>query len=226
MAGERTLPGMGLTAYWDLGSDGWKPGMDANFLKLSTLANISVKSRTDALPGTPAAGDIYIVPEADATNGDKIAVWDSAAWTYYAPAVGWVAYAQDEAATFVYTDDGWLKIIIQVPFQIGLFCVEAPEDDEVILGWCFAHAAVFAGNMAGSIGAVETNPTVNFCALVKKNGTNVGLINIGTNGVVSFTTTGGAAVSFAAGDVLKVVAPASADTTIAGITVTLVGTRG
>ena len=35
MAGERTLPNMGLTAFWDLGDNTYKAGMDKNLLVLS-----------------------------------------------------------------------------------------------------------------------------------------------------------------------------------------------
>ena len=49
---ERTLPGLGLTGFWDLGANNWKGGMDLNLRKLSLLVQLSVLSMTTALPST------------------------------------------------------------------------------------------------------------------------------------------------------------------------------
>ena len=38
---ERTLPGLGLTGFWDLGANNWKGGMDLNLRKLSLLVQLS-----------------------------------------------------------------------------------------------------------------------------------------------------------------------------------------
>jgi hypothetical protein len=54
---SRTLPGLGLTGFWDLGSDGWKPDMDANLRMLSALVQAKATSRTTELPEEPSNGD-------------------------------------------------------------------------------------------------------------------------------------------------------------------------
>lgn len=107
----RTLPGLGLTGYWDLGADGWKDAMDTNLRVLSVVAGGLVKSRVTALPGSPVAGDIYIVP-ADATaNANQIAVWDgesgSEDWVYLAPAAGMIFWLADEAASVRWEGSSW-----------------------------------------------------------------------------------------------------------------------
>ena len=91
---ERTLPGLGLTGFWDLGANNWKGGMDLNLRKLSLLVQLSVLSMTTALPSTGLAdGMIYIIP----SGGDakKIAIRDNGAWVNYDPTEGMVAWVKD-----------------------------------------------------------------------------------------------------------------------------------
>lgn len=96
MAGERTLPGIGLTGFWNLGDSSWKPGMDANLRALSALVQLSVLSRQTAIPDSPADGSIYIVPANAATNANRIAIRDNGATTFVTPAEGWLGYVKDE----------------------------------------------------------------------------------------------------------------------------------
>lgn len=110
MAGERTLPGLGLTGFWDLGS-AYKPGMDENLRLVSALLDGRVKSRTTVLPGTPTLGDIYIVRSDDGTNPNKLAIWDGAsgseAWVYVTPHEGWMFYVLDEDTNYQFDGAAW-----------------------------------------------------------------------------------------------------------------------
>ena len=101
MTGERTLPGLGLTGFWDPGSDGWDTGMDANLRTLSAVVQLSAISATTSLPAG-SDGDVYIVPSGDA-NGNDVAVKDDGAWVYQTPVEGWRAWVQD-TAQFLYWD--------------------------------------------------------------------------------------------------------------------------
>lgn len=113
MAGERTLPGLGLTGFWDLGS-GYKGQMDTNLRLLSALVQLSVKDRDAALPGSPSTGDIYIVESTDSTHPNEIAIWDgepgSEAWVYVSPGEGWIAYVEDEALHYLYDGSAWVTL--------------------------------------------------------------------------------------------------------------------
>lgn len=101
MAGERTLPGLGLTGYWTPGTGGWDTGMDVNMRALSAIVQLSVISATTSLPAG-SDGDIYIVPTGD-TNGDDVAIKDNGSWVYLTPNEGWRAWVQDDTE-FVYWD--------------------------------------------------------------------------------------------------------------------------
>lgn len=91
MAGERALPGLGLRAYWNTGSNNWELQHDPDTRMLSALCQCAVLSRVTNLPGAPADGDMYIVPVGQ-PNATKIAVRDNGAWVYYTPLEGWWVY--------------------------------------------------------------------------------------------------------------------------------------
>lgn len=119
MAGERTLPGLGLTGYWDLGS-GWKPGMDTNLRTVSVVTQMIVKSRVAALPGSPTNGDIHILTATADVN--KIAARDNGAWVLLSPREGWIAYDEDTSTFIKFTGTEWdnlLSAASELPSMAG-----------------------------------------------------------------------------------------------------------
>ncbi|UQZ33664.1 hypothetical protein C2I18_08990 [Paenibacillus sp. PK3_47] len=64
-------------------------------------------------PAAPAEGDRYIIPSAAtgvwAGKGSQIAEYQSAAWAYYAPAVGWTAYVDDEQKIYSWNGSAWVR---------------------------------------------------------------------------------------------------------------------
>lgn len=109
MTGERTLPGLGLTGYWDEGSP-YKDDMDVNLRLLSAVVQANALSVTTTPPGTGTAGDVYIVPSDDLTNPNKVAIWDGASgsedWVYLDPDEGWFFYVEDESTHYRFTTSG------------------------------------------------------------------------------------------------------------------------
>lgn len=109
-----TEPRGGLLHTWTPGENGWDVGMNANLLKLSRVAlggGVADRDLT-APPGSPTAGDAYIVgPSATGdwdTEDDSIAVYDGTDWVFYAPANGMGIYILDEDVWAVYkTGSGW-----------------------------------------------------------------------------------------------------------------------
>jgi hypothetical protein len=90
------------------------------------------------------------------------------------------------------------------------------------------HAENYAANFAGSGGSVNaaTEATGSTTFTVFKNGSSVGtIVWAAAAATPTFTTAGGAAVSFAIGDIQTITGPATPDTTLANWAVTLVSTR-
>jgi hypothetical protein len=120
MAGERTLPGQGLTGYWTPGSDGWETGMDANIRKVSVLLHNKALSRTTALPGSPTDGDIHLVPAADVTNPNKIAARDNGAWVYFTPTTGTVVWSVEDDEFMYFDGSGWEPLADTLPVTVQM----------------------------------------------------------------------------------------------------------
>lgn len=110
----RTLPGLGLEAFWALGSSAWKPGMDTNMLLLSAVVGQRAASITTTPPGSPTTALIYIVPSSDPTNPNALAIWDGEAgakmWNYFTPQTGWNFYIEDQDVDYQFDGTSWLTV--------------------------------------------------------------------------------------------------------------------
>ncbi|PQO22063.1 hypothetical protein C2I36_15065 [Rhodobacteraceae bacterium WD3A24] len=109
---ERTMPGLGLRAFYDPGQGDWGTTVSEDLRKLSALVQLSAKSRTTTLPASGTAGDIYIVPSGAASNANDIALWDgpsgSEAWVYITPAEGWEAWVEETGERVRFDGSGWV----------------------------------------------------------------------------------------------------------------------
>jgi hypothetical protein len=93
-----TLPNIGVSYGWNVGEDGWKPGMDTNLVMLDSLLHLAVISIANTPPGSPTNGDRYIVGTSPtgawAGQANRVAVWVGAesAWRFFQPKLGWRAW--------------------------------------------------------------------------------------------------------------------------------------
>jgi hypothetical protein len=110
-------------------------------------------------------------------------------------------------------------------YDVVVSFLAKPDAAGVISLVTYPRLVTFAANFAGSVGTVRANPTATATYTVKKNGTAIGTIVVSTAGVVTFTTSGGAAQAFAAGDRMTVEAPSPQDGTLADAAFTLAGTK-
>ena len=93
------------------------------------------------------------------------------------------------------------------------------------IGFHAVRAHNFAANFASSQGVAKVASTGTAVITVYKNGTSIGTITYTSSATPAFATSGGSAESLAAGDLLEFVAPSSPDATLAGVRITLFGTR-
>lgn len=134
---SRTLPGIGLTGFWDLHAGGWKPDMDSNLLNLSVLVQPIAKSSTTALPGSPTDGDVYIVPSSAGSNPNKIAIRDNGAWAYITPKTGWEVYVIDTSSRLRWSGTAWISATVGgggANNLIGMVSARLPADFTVTSG--------------------------------------------------------------------------------------------
>jgi hypothetical protein len=108
---ERTLPGLGLRAFYAPGQRDWGTTVSEDLRRLSALVQPRALSRTTALPAVGNAGDIYLVPTGAAAQANALALWDGAAgaeaWVYLPPQLGWIVYIADEDREVRFTATGW-----------------------------------------------------------------------------------------------------------------------
>lgn len=85
-----------------------------SMLVLDAVVQLAVIDKDlTAPPGSPSAGDRYIVG-ASATGDwagqdDSIAAYQNSAWEFYTPQDGWVAYVKDESLDYRYNGTSWVQ---------------------------------------------------------------------------------------------------------------------
>jgi hypothetical protein len=226
LAGERSLPGLGLKAFWNLGSNGFKPDLDSGIRILSALVQLTVISRVTALPGAPSDGEIYIVPSGAALNPNEIAIRDNGEWVYVVPKEGFVATVADENLLIWYSGTAWssLPTGMSQPYDIGGSFVGAPTDGLIFIRYPMPRAVQFPAGITNSQGKSGVAASASSVFSLRKNGVQFGTMTFSA-GTTSATFAASSATSFAVGDVLTIMAPSPADATLADIGFSLAGVR-
>ena len=136
--------------------------------------------------------------------------------------------APDRAADFVVTYDtsagGHKKVKPQnlIPYDILCGIVGKPSNGEVVLLFVAPRAFRIPANAAGSYLKAGTAATGSSVFSIQKNGAQFLTATVAGSGTTA--TFSSSQTDFAAGDVLKIVAPATADATLADIAITLAAT--
>lgn len=223
----RTLPGLGLSGFWDLGEDDWNTGMDVNLRLLSALVQGKAISMTTSLPGSPSDGDIYIVPSAD-TNGNDIAIRDDGSWVYLVPVEGDMIYVTDEGSLYQFDGLAWQEFTGggggggATKVELSFYAEAALSDSEVIYGYVATQSFDFPAGLTGSYVKAGTAATASTVLSIKQNGTEIGTATFAAAGTTA-TLAMASLTSISPGDIITVVGPATHDTTLAGVYGSLLG---
>lgn len=202
--------------------------LDAMLTALFAGGRVTVKDKDLATPPVgPADLDTYIV----ATSGTgawsgkdgQITVYDDGetGWKFVVPIEGTVAYVQDEDTEYQYSGSAWA---LSRPYIVAGFYAGVLEDSALCLRHTFVMAANFPAGLTGSYSKAGTAATAETIFDIKKNGSSVGSITFAISGSTG-TLAMASATSFAAGDVLTIVGPSTADATLADVDFSLKGSR-
>lgn len=232
-----------------------KAYVDANIGGLTDAMVLKGVIDCSANPNYPAAnaGDVYKVSVAGkigGASGPNVEVGDSlycitdgsSAGTHAAVGANWVIFQAnidiDTDGTLAANSDAKVasqkavKTYIDAhtggaqPFDVLAFYPGIPTASAKVCRVPIARAVTFAANFAGSYFTASANATGTTVFDVQKNGSSIGSVSIAAGGTTAtFTTTGGTSKSFAAGDVLALIAPGTPDATLADVGFTLAGTR-
>lgn len=115
MPNERILPGLNLTGFWEIGSDDWKPGMDANLLSLSANVQPVIIDQRVTLPSILSSqnGDRFITPQG-------YSVFENGAWNTFTPDQGWIVYDKALQYHVVYQNTAWVRLFtLSEPGEAG-----------------------------------------------------------------------------------------------------------
>lgn len=166
-------------------------------LGTSTAVNFTIESG----PTFPASGNTR--GELFYQTGVGLHVYDGA---------DWVAVAGGEATPAVHI--------------INAFYPGVPTASAKVLYVPITEAISFPANFSGSYFKASANATGSTAFDVQKNGSSIGTVTIGAGGTTAtFATSGGAAQALAAGDLLTITAPGTADATLADPSFALRATR-
>lgn len=113
-----------------------------------------------------------------------------------------------------------------VDYDVSTYIADKRPGGAVAFRHTFTKAVDFAANFALSESDAVVAATASAVFLIKKNGTQVGTLTFAASGATgTFATTGGATVSFVAGDILEITAPSPQDAALLGVSITLAGVR-
>jgi hypothetical protein len=110
------------------------------------------------------------------------------------------------------------------PFDVTAFYPGVPGASAIVTRVPVARAVTFPAGLTGSIAKSRVAAAAQKVFDVQKNGTSVGSITFAA-AATSATFTAASAITLAAGDVLAIIAPATADTTLADVGIVLAGVR-
>lgn len=110
------------------------------------------------------------------------------------------------------------------PFDLTAFYPGVPSASALVTRVPVARAVTFAAALAGSVGKARIAATAQTDFDVQKNGTSVGTIRFAA-AATSATFISASGFTCAAGDIVSIAAPATADATLADVGIVLAGVR-
>jgi hypothetical protein len=211
---------------------------DTNGSNTSTLMNVTQALGNAAgeiadvcvLVSEPNAARVHIVRvDAAYVNLDGNQKWDRGSYHYdgadSAAVLDAITFSLS-AGTFVAGNVDVFALFAEepgTPYNVpGIYVPAAPANDQVVLSHVFTRDVDFPVDMAGSQFEAQVAATASTVFDVQKNGVSVGTATFAISGTTA-TWDVDPAVSFAPGDRLQVIAPSSADATLADLDINLAG---
>lgn len=252
LAGAPTLDSHAATkAYVDSAVTGIASGLDfKTSVKAATTSNITLSTQQTVDGVSLVAGDRVLVKNQTTAADNGIYIVASGSWSRASDFDGnpngevtTGAYTYVEGGTinagsgYVLTTNDPITVgstslsftkinttaVPTIPYDIATYCSGKPTASEKVLALKAATSFNFVANLVGSVASASTAATASTVFSVRKNGTQFNTITFAAAGT-SGTFASSSAQTFAVGDVLEIIAPASADATLADIMFTLKGT--
>jgi hypothetical protein len=122
--------------------------------------------------------------------------------------------------------DGLFRVGPGAPvYDFGMVAGTAPAAGEVLGKVVIPRPLLIPADLTGSAVHVDTPPDVDFAIAVTRNAVAVASVTVHADATATLATAGNAPVAIAAGDVVRFLAPATPDASIAGISLTIAARR-
>lgn len=113
---------------------------------------------------------------------------------------------------------------VSQPYDMAMFAPGVLANSQKLTRVNMARAVTFPSGLTGSYATAGVAATASTTFTITRNGTSIGSINFAASATTG-TFTFSSAVTTAAGDIIQVTGPSTADATLADVSITLVGTR-
>jgi hypothetical protein len=110
-------------------------------------------------------------------------------------------------------------------YDFGMVANDTPAAGAVLGKVVMTRALVIPALLAGSLAHADTPPDDPYEITLTRNGTAVGSVTINPDASVDLSTAGSAPVTITPGDIIRFLAPAVADASIAGLSLTIAARR-
>lgn len=188
--------------------------------------SINTSGVVTSVSGQTGAVVVGAVPQ-NSSSGTSL-IYDSGTTTGTIRLLNLVA-----SATVTITPDSNNNLVLAAPQQPQYYDIQAgiagaPTANQLIGQSSIVRSVSFSANFAGSSAYAGTAATATATVIVSKivsgTTTQIGTVVFSAGATTgTFTTTGGASQSLSAGNVIQFTAPATADSTLANISITLAG---
>jgi hypothetical protein len=199
---------------------------------------VVVQDRMSQPSGSPdeEEGDAFIVEGGTgdwATHDLEIAYYSNGL-KFALPREGMLAWVINTEELLQYSElptagPGWYTFVLPgglaaEPYDVGSMLNGVPTASQVLMRYPFPRTVVFPAGLTGSRGVAAVAATAQTDFDIKKGAASVGTMRFAASGTVA-TFIMATETTFSPGDVLTVVAPGSADATLASVGFALVGER-
>lgn len=228
----RRLTNAGLRFGWIPYEDNWAAtGVDVNWQWIDALAGRVALDVVSAIPGfVHAAGNMYLMSAEASSQANKLALYtviiaadgtEMLAWDYMTPAADFSIFIAAKQMPYKFNGTTW---VADSPAAISFFAGGVLTDAQLIAVLLPTVMVDLPAGLAGSRATVQVAPTATTVISVRKNGSEVATITFSA-GVTVGTLAAASAISLLASDELSFVGPATADATLNGLAVSLLGMR-
>lgn len=164
------------------------------------------------------------------TIGDAIYVDDSSALTQTPGAIS-IGYALSDTVMVIHpmssasADANSDLASLSGAVGIGFEETQKPAAGGIYSPGHIPYDLDVPANASTSYSHIAANPTAEAVVSIKDDGSEIATLTIATNGTMTFATSSGTSKTIAKGSLVTFTFPASQDATLAGVVITLVGTR-